>query len=1008
MKNKTKKVIAITAGVLGTTYVVMRVIAKKQNKNDKYKNNPDEQNPMYKKQVVFIEDESDEMNADGKCGHLEAVGNINHIPTFYEKYVKRGMDIVFSFGGMVALAPIYAGTAIAIKLDDPGEALFHQKRIAEKNGYFTLIKFRSMSKPSDVPTHMLSDGGQSNITRVGKVIRKLSIDELPQLWSIFKGDMSIIGPRPALWNQDWLTAERSKYGANDIKPGLTGLAQISGRDALEILDKAKLDGEYAKALSKSSMYGFKMDCKIFFGTIGSVLRHDGVVEGGTGEMVKENTNDFSDYGFLKHFDIDKTRKIKVLITGANSYIGTSFEAWAQEHYPNIKVDTVDTIDDTWREKDFSEYDAVFHVAGLAHADVGHVDEATKAKYYAVNRDLAIEVAEKAKADGVKQFVFMSSMIVYGESAGYGKKKCVDEHTVSSPANFYGDSKWQADKGVRALGTEDFNVAVLRPPMIYGRGSKGNYPTLAKLAKKLPVFPNVDNERSMLHIDNLCEFLCLLMLSGESGVYFPQNSEYTKTADMVKTISHVCEKNILETKVLNPAVKMGSHVPGKIGGLVNKAFGNMVYNQKLSKYDGLEYRICDLKESITRTERISLPSKKRVAVLSSQYFWLPEEAGPTRFYAIASVLQSAGYEVDVITSSFEHHDKKQRNMAIKSPFNMVYIQAPTYKKNVSPMRVVSNQVFTSKLKEYLKRNGSRYDAVYCSLPPNDVAAIAGKYCHKNHIPFIVDVEDLWPEAMEMVVHNPILQKLVFPKFHNDAEKAYKYADAIVGTSEDYTERATQYNHRNIPGSTVYVGCDVDKFDTGVATYSDGIDKPYGEFWVTYAGSIGTSYDIRTFVLSGKELQNKYPNIKLKILGGGPLKDELEVLVKSKGINNVAFLGYVQYPEMAAYLTKSDVVLNSFVKGAPQSIVNKVGDYLSSRKPMINTLENPIFCNLVSKNNVGINIEPENVDVLVNTIIDMYENTELREKLGKNARELAEKKFDRKTSYQEIVNVVNKLF
>ena len=625
----------------------------------------------------------------------------------------------------------------------------------------------------------------------------------------------------------------------------------------------------------------------------------------------------------------------------------------------------------------------------------------------LHTDLAIEVAEKAKADGVKQFVFMSSMIVYGESAGYGKTKCVDEHTIPTPANFYGDSKWQADKGVRALGTDDFNVAVLRPPMIYGRGSKGNYPTLAKLAKKLPVFPNVNNERSMLHIDNLCEFLCLLMLSGESGVYFPQNAEYTKTADMVKTISHVCEKNIFETKLLNPAVAVGSHVPGKIGGLVNKAFGNMTYDQKMSQYDGLDYEICNLNESITRTEREVLSSKKRIALLSSQYFWLPEEAGPTRFYAIASVLKEAGFEVDVITSSFEHHDKKQRDMTIKSPFNMVYIKAPTYKKNVSPMRVVSNQVFTSKLKKYLKENGSKYAAVYCSLPPNDIAAIAGEYCHKNHIPFIVDVEDLWPEAMEMVVHNPILQKIVFPKFHNDAEKAYKYANAVVGTSEDYTERASKYNHRNIPGSTVYVGCDVDKFDEGVATYSDGIEKPNEEFWVTYAGSIGTSYDIRTFVLSGKALKEKYPNIKLKILGGGPLKDELEALANSESLDNVDFLGYVQYPEMAAYLTKSDVVLNSFVNGAPQSIVNKVGDYLSSGKPMINTLENPIFCNLVSHNDVGINIEPEKVDVLANAIISLYEDPELREKFGKNARELAEKRFDRKTSYQEIVNVVNRL-
>jgi len=182
---------------------------------------------------------------------------------------------------------------------------------------------------------------------------------------------------------------------------------------------------------------------------------------------------------------------KILITGANSYIGTSFEKYVKENYGSeFQVETVDMIDGSWRDKDFSGFDVVFHVAGIAHADVGNVSEEVKKKYYAVNTDLSIETAKKAKADGVSQFVFMSSAIVYGDSAPAGKEKRITRDTEPQPANFYGDSKWQADKGVRELEDENFTVTVLRPPMIYGKGSKGNYPTLAKLAKKLPLFPDI--------------------------------------------------------------------------------------------------------------------------------------------------------------------------------------------------------------------------------------------------------------------------------------------------------------------------------------------------------------------------------------------------------------------------------------------------------------------------------------------------------------------------------------
>ena len=200
----------------------------------------------------------------------------------YQKYGKRLIDILLSGCGIVVLSPVYLVIAAAIKMDDPGPVFFRQKRVGIHKTHFQILKFRTMKMetPKDTPTHLLENPEQY-ITRVGRFLRKASLDELPQIFQIFTGDMSIIGPRPALWNQFDLIEERDKYGANDVRPGLTGWAQINGRDELPIDVKARLDGEYVENLS------FLFDCKCFFGTITSVLKHDGVVEGGTGQLEKE-------------------------------------------------------------------------------------------------------------------------------------------------------------------------------------------------------------------------------------------------------------------------------------------------------------------------------------------------------------------------------------------------------------------------------------------------------------------------------------------------------------------------------------------------------------------------------------------------------------------------------------------------------------------------------------------------------------------------------------------------
>lgn len=677
-KKRIGKILKVTAIGTGVTFLGLNMIAKKKKGDSVFEKEKDQKNPFAGKKVVFVEDESDEENADGVRGHLEAVGETKKSKGIYDRYIKRAIDVVLSFGGLVVLSPIYAGIAIAIKIDDPGPVFFTQKRVGQNKEFFKIHKFRSMkmSTPHDVPTHMLGDPDQY-ITRVGKFLRKHSLDELPQIWDIFIGNMSVIGPRPALWNQDVLIAEREKYHANDVKPGLTGWAQINGRDELEIPVKAKLDGEYVE---KESLL---FDIKCFLGTIGSVLSSDGVVEGGTGELTKAGVEDERDISpekaaqqikagakvmgalsaamlgiagivswiFLRK-DTTKSDKKKhtvvkrwvllgtifesiaivfvnikgwvkmgedfvndsseegektiqpvgnigykkVLITGQGSYIGTAVERWLLKDKDHYQVDTLDMQDETWRDTDFSQYDVVYHVAGIAHADVGNVTEEQKQLYYKVNTDLTIEVVERARQAKVKQFIFMSSMIVYSGC----KENFITSETEPCPLNFYGDSKWRADQKIQEMDAENFKVVVLRPPMIYGKGSKGNYPQLAKLASKLPVFPIVKNQRSMLHIDNLCQFVKLMIDNEEHGVFFPQNGEYSNTSDMVQMIAEVKGHRIIMIPFVGIFIKLLEKVPGKIGGLTIKAFGNSSYDMSMSEYKE-NYRVNSLRKSIVLTE-----------------------------------------------------------------------------------------------------------------------------------------------------------------------------------------------------------------------------------------------------------------------------------------------------------------------------------------------------------------------------------------------------------------------
>lgn len=623
-----KKWIIRISALMGIAFVLLSIHAKIKKKDTVYTQLPEEKNPMEGKTVVFIEEESDPVNADGVRGHLEAIGESSFRESFYTRRGKRAIDLFVSFFALIFLSPLFLALSLAIVIDDPGPVFFTQKRVGKNKQYFQLHKFRSMkmSTPHDTPTHMLKNPEQY-ITRVGKFIRAHSLDELPQIWDIFVGNMSLIGPRPGLWNQDCLIAERDKYHANDVMPGLSGLAQISGRDELEISEKAKIDGKYVEKI------GFLMDMRCLFGTVFAVLGKKGVVEGGTGnekenrekqQALRENKENAlplegTQVSGIPSLIMKEDNKVfKILITGAHSYVGEQVEKYLEEYNKKIFefspekkryiVETISLYGEEWKKKDFSYYDVVFHVAGIAHQDddttikkksscaIGSKtrEDEQGTKYYAINRDLAIACAKKAKAEGVKQFIFMSSMIVYSGL----EEDCITFKTPIRAKNYYGDSKLQADLAIQALQSDKFDVVILRPPMIYGKGCKGNFPKMVKLAQILPVYPIVGNRRSMLYIENLAEFVRLMIENRERGVFFPQNKEYVDTGVMIREIARVHHCKLLPGFKI--PLKLMQNLPGKLGKLSRKAFSSFYYQQECSKYKD-NYQIFSLEESIRKIE-----------------------------------------------------------------------------------------------------------------------------------------------------------------------------------------------------------------------------------------------------------------------------------------------------------------------------------------------------------------------------------------------------------------------
>lgn len=403
-------------------------------------------------------------------------------------------------------------------------------------------------------------------------------------------------------------------------------------------------------------------------------------------------------------------------------------------------------------------------------------------------------------------------------------------------------------------------------------------------------------------------------------------------------------------------------------------------------------------------------KKKIAVVTMGVKLGAETKGYDRFKTLSAMLVEAGFDVDLITTSFQHWEKKQRNTtdaAYQSEaFNVVFIEEPGYQRNIDPRRIISHAKAAKNLAAYLSGNDG-YDLIYAEVPPNDVALACAKFAQSKNIPFVADVNDLWPEAMRMVVDVPVVSDILFHPLARDAREVYRRCAAVVGTSDEYAARPLRDSGKDIEHITVYVGNDINAFDREAEREAESVVKPDGEFWVTYAGTIGASYDVKTMVLTANQLKkDDHEDIVFKILGGGPDKEELEKLAKSLDCR-AEFVGYLPHSLMAAYLIKSDVLVNSFVRKAPQSIVTKIGDYLAAGKPMINTCMSPEFRSKVEADGFGVNIEPEDPAILAGAILELKEQPEMRRQMGENARRIAESEFDRPVSYQRIVELISGL-
>lgn len=362
-----------------------------------------------------------------------------------------------------------------------------------------------------------------------------------------------------------------------------------------------------------------------------------------------------------------------------------------------------------------------------------------------------------------------------------------------------------------------------------------------------------------------------------------------------------------------------------------------------------------------------------------------------------------HHVELVTTDFSHKLKDRRDISsVNKPFKTTFIHEPKYKRNVSIRRFYSHFVWGNRVAAYLRKR-EKPDIVYCAVPSLTGPQKVAQYCHKNGIRFIIDIQDLWPEAFGMVVKIPVLSSILFSPFRYHANKIYSKADDIVAVSEEYVQRALSVNKKNAKGYAVYIGTKLEKYDEGRKS-EPYARKPKGELWIGYCGSLAASYDIPNLIKAVEILvQRGFANIRLIIMGDGGHKQTFVDIATEKGIP-VLFTGRLLYTRMCAQIDQCDIVVNPIRSGSAASIINKHGDYAASGKPVVNSQENREYRDLIERYHMGLNCNCEDALDMAQKLEILITDSDLRKMMGENARKCAEEKFDRKFTYQTIYDLM----
>ena len=709
---------------------------------------------------------------------------------------------------------------------------------------------------------------------------------------------------------------------------------------------------------------------------------------------------------------------RVLITGAGSYVGTHVMSRLQEEPDKFEVQELSVKGDSWKTFDFSKFDVVYHVAGIAHVST---DPSMESLYMHVNRDLTIEVAEHAKEAGVKQFIFMSSSIVYGDSVPAGTGSPITLKTKPNPSSFYGRSKLEAEEGLQALEDESFRVVIVRAPMIFGAHAKGNFPKLVTMAQKLPLFPKIDNKRSMIYIGNLAECIAELISAEAKGIFLPQEEHYICTSELVKLIAETSGKKIWLTKLFNPIIKG----PLKNNNYVIKAFGDCYYDlseshfsfdyQRYATQESIRLITQDENRNITENQKES--NNNKVVWLISQESDMPSTGPHNRHYELAHSLISYGYSPIVFAASATRHSGKQMiddnslyEVENSGGFPFVFIKTPLCGSSMKK-RLKAITLFHLRIKKVVKHFPDPIAILGSSAYP--VTPLIGcKIAKKKHCKSLCEIRDLWPLSLEeygIISKGGVITKVMYRLERYILEHSDEVIFTIPGGKQYIRDRKLDVlSDGKIDLQKVHYinnGVNLETFNANIKNnvYQNAEYCQCSSKKVVYTGSLRRVNNLDFLIDVFECLSNS--SIELFLFGRGEYEGRLKSKCKELQLENVHFMGWVDKKYIPSILTNADLLVdfgiseNALMKyGASH---NKFFDYLASGKPIVSN--HHMGFSLINEFQCGIEHAFNSPGDCAKAISKVLNSNEVRSLWGNNALKASEK-FDFNSLAQRLVKII----